>query len=154
MIRALALLPVLLLALPVPGAAQTERFAFAISGTQMVPATDSPAAGSADLLLDLPRAGFSGFIDFGALRGALTNVRIRGPAGPGEVAPVLFDLGRTRHVLLSGLDHGQIRDLQQELWYLEVCTDVFPEGEERGQIVHGDTPVGTGTWGRIKALYR
>jgi CHRD domain-containing protein len=138
----------------VPAGAESERFVFSIAGHFMVPPTDSPAAGSGDLLLDLPTTTFSGFIDFGSLRGTLTSLRICGPARNGEIGPVLYDLGRTRHVLLSGLTHDQLRDLRQERWYLLVCTNVYPQGEEGGQIVHAITSLEARTWSGIKALFR
>lgn len=152
--RAVAWLLAVALLAAVPAGAESERFVFSLAGHSMVPPTDSPAAGSGDLLLDLPTTTFSGFIDFGSLRGTLAALRIHGPARSGEIGPVLFDMGRTRHVLLSGLTHNQMRDLRQERWYLVVCTNVYPEGEERGQIVHAPTSLEAVTWSGIKALFR
>ena len=135
-------------------AGPTERFIFPISSQLMVPPTSSPAAGSADLLLDVDTASLHGFITFGSLRGTLTSVQIHGPASRTATGPLLFDLGPTRHVLLSELTHPQLQELRQELWYLEVRTTVYPNGEERGQIVHAVTRVDAGTWGGVKALFR
>ena len=135
-------------------AGPTERLAFPLSGGLMVPPTDSPASGSADLLLDLETASLGGFIVFEHLQGALTAMQFHGPAAASERGPLLFDLGTTRHVLIGGLTHVQIRELQLEQWYVEVHTTAYADGEVRGQIRHASPALAGATWAAVKALFR
>lgn len=81
------------------------------------------------------------------LRGAF----IHGPAGPDANAPVLFELhfsgcaapGHTVPYTPGGcvyrgnlaLSAGQVEELLNGLWYVNVPTIAFPEGELRGQIL-------------------
>jgi hypothetical protein len=78
-----------------------------------------------------------------------TAVAINGPAFPGTVAPVLFNLpfqgtvfpdpitgvgGPSYHVG-STITASQIADLEAGKWYVNIDSAAFPNGELRGQLV-------------------
>ncbi len=78
---------------------------------------------------------------------------VHGPASPGSTAPVLFDLG-TRfvfnppggNVVYFGnrtLNGAETSDLLAGLWYANITSAAFPNGEIRGQIVTVPEP---STW--------
>jgi hypothetical protein len=145
----------LLLALaPPPAAGATERFVFPVSGQRMIPPTDSPASGSGDLIYDPRTTSLQGYIYFGALRGPLIALHIHGPAGPTEVGPLVDDIGATRHILLSYLPHNLVGALELEQLYVDVHTAAYPDGEERGQILHATSDLGASAWAAVKALFR
>ena len=73
---------------------------------------------------------------------------INGPANPGSIAPVLFDLGAPSFAVPNPPDPGgymfvgaindltapQIDDLLAGLWFVNVDSTTYPGGEIRGQI--------------------
>ena len=80
----------------------------------------------------------------------VTGAFIQGPAGPGSTGPVIFDLGTPLErppiwpidpggyeFVLNGvtLSSGEISDLLGGLWYVNVTSGAFPDGEIRGQIL-------------------
>jgi hypothetical protein len=134
--------------------ATSEHFVFPLSGQLMVPPRNSSLPhGAGDLSLELETHSLHGFLDLGVLTGPVRSIRICGPAGSDENAPILYNIGTTRHVLLTGLTRQQVAQLQAERWYVEICTGTYPDGEVRGQITHAPTAVTPSVWGAVKALY-
>ena len=92
------------------------------------------------------------------------NAYIQGPAGPGTIAPIIFDLGGPvfqggspefgippSYVFFSPytppfgagpftLSDSQINELMSGLWYMNVTSSDFPNGQIRGQILEVPEP--------------
>jgi hypothetical protein len=106
-----------------------------LDGAQEVPPTSSSGAGSVVFRYDQSVRELRFNIFLSSLVGTQTAAQIRGPAAPGVNAPVVFTLplGNTSGTL--PLTPAQEADLLAGLWYVNVLTTAFPEGEIRGQIL-------------------
>ena len=75
------------------------------------------------------------------LSGPVTIAYLQGPAGPGENAekavPIDIPLYRDRSHMSDGvtLTEEQAGQVLAGLWYVNVMTEKFPDGEVRGQIL-------------------
>jgi hypothetical protein len=122
-----------------------------LDGAQEVPPTSSTGTGSATLMLDLSLDTLTVNMSFSNLLAPETNATIDGPAPPGVEAPIsLYTLdvqtpgglsGSVDNQVITLTDLGnytvaqQISDLESGLWYINVQSVLFFEGEIRGQIV-------------------
>jgi len=109
---------------------QTEPRAISVPG----------ANGSGVVLLNTDTNEISWLIDFIGLSGPLTGVHFHGPAGPGEAAGLLLDIGTASGFRgpLAGratLNNELIRSLAAGQWYINLHTDLNAPGELRGQLV-------------------
>jgi hypothetical protein len=126
----------------------TFQFTVNLSGANEVPPNSSTGSGSGSLSL----TGQSLSYNFGGLwTFNVTTGSINGPALPGANAPLIFDLGVPSFAVpnppdpggytfvgtINNLNSGQIDDLLAGLWYVNVYSSDYPNGELRGQI----TPV-------------
>lgn len=126
----------------------TFQFTVSLNGANEVPPNASTATGSGTLSL----SGTTLNYNFGGLwTFPVTTGSINGPANSGSTAPVLFDLGAPSFAVPNPPDPGgytfvgainnlttpQMNDLLAGLWYVNVYSTTYPEGEIRGQI----TPV-------------
>jgi hypothetical protein len=75
------------------------------------------------------------------LSGPVTIAYLHGPAPPGEnaekVVPIDIPLYRDRSQISDGvtLTEEQAGQVEAGLWYVNVMTEKFPDGEIRGQIL-------------------
>jgi uncharacterized repeat protein (TIGR01451 family) len=113
-----------------------------LTGAQEVPATGSTATGTAALLLSPDEKTARISLNFSGLSSAQTAAHIHGAGAPGISAPVLFPLpnGQISDFEIA-LAPGQADDLKSGLWYVNVHSTNFPNGEIRGQL--GSTPSGS-----------
>jgi len=134
------------------GAAQ--GYSAMMDGFQVVPVVFTPASGVGGFSLD-ERQMFEYNISFGGLQGTEISAHVRGPAFPGENGPVIFDLplGAVKFGSFGPLTGQQQADLNAGLWYVSIHSDMYPDGEIRGQIL-SSVPVKEQTWGAIKELYQ
>jgi hypothetical protein len=78
------------------------------------------------------------------LSGAETSTSIHGPAPAGAEAPAIHGLalGDLKPVSVVIESVGSVSDLLSNLWYVNVKTTAFPDGEIRGQILVVPEPTG------------
>jgi hypothetical protein len=130
-----------------------SMFVSSLDGSQEVPPTTSTGTGIGTLDLDTVANTITVNLSFSNLFGAETGASIDGPAPPGVEAPmILYTLdveppgdfsGMVTNQVIPLADIGsytvaqQESDLESGLWYFDVQSTVFFEGEIRGQI----TPV-------------
>ncbi len=132
----------------------SQEFVAVLSGTNEVPPNASTVVGGASLRLGT----FAGPDTFGcriALPCGRWRAGIYGPASEGAVGPRIFDFGPGRcatnrdgtidanskwAVLVTRpLDTNQIAQLRAGEWYVNVSSDLFPDGEVRGQLLPLDS---------------
>jgi hypothetical protein len=142
---------VLAAALWMTGQARASSFVASLDGSQEVPPTPSTGTGTATVDLDLSLDTITVNLSFSNLLAPETNATIDGPAPPGVEAPMsLYTLdvqvpgdfsGTVDNQVITLTDLGsytvaqQISDLESGLWYINVQSTLFFEGEIRGQIV-------------------
>src|SRR4030095_8001424 len=113
----------------------SSLFVATLDGAHEVPANDSPATGTATLLLSPDEKSARVSLHFSGLTSAQTDAHIHGPAAVGVTGPVLFPLpqGQVNDFEIS-LTPTQAQDLKNGLWYVNVHTSNFTNGEIRGQF--------------------
>lgn len=123
----------------------TSQFTVNLNGASQAPPNASTATGSGTLTLNGQTLSynFGGFWTF-----PVTTGSINGPTNSSSIAPILFDLGAPSFAVpnppdqggyaftgtISSLTGGQINDLLAGLWYVNILSSQFPDGEIRGQI--------------------
>ena len=111
-------------------------FVTRLTGGAETPANNSPAQGTAALLLDADGRTARVTLHFRDLSAAQTDAHIHGPAAAGQSAPPAFTLpaaGDFRDYQLT-LTPQQASDLKAGLFYVNVHSTAFPAGEIRGQF--------------------
>ena len=113
----------------------SELFVATLNGAQEVPATNSPAMGTATLLLSPDETTARVSVDFSGLTSSQTDTHIHGPAPVGVSASALFPLplGQISDFEIN-LTPNQVQDLRNGLLYVNVHTSNFIAGEIRGQF--------------------
>ncbi|HVF44233.1 MAG TPA: PQQ-dependent sugar dehydrogenase [Pyrinomonadaceae bacterium] len=106
-----------------------------LDGAQETPPHETPARGTATLLLDEDEKTALVSLHFRGLSSAQTDAHIHGPAAAGESAPPVFDLpdGSFDGFPIT-LTPKQAADLKAGLLYVNVHSQNFPAGEIRGQF--------------------
>ncbi|HCX32071.1 MAG TPA: hypothetical protein DHU55_20230 [Blastocatellia bacterium] len=125
-----------------------------LNGPQEVPPTNSTATGTATLVLSPDEKTARVALNFSGLSSTQTAAHIHGPAAIGSTAGVLFGLpdGQVSDFKID-LTPPQASDLKNGLWYVNVHSNTFPNGEIRGQfqtsasaspVQFGATQIGVG----------
>lgn len=117
------------------GPGEILAFRAVVTGT-LVPG----AGGHATVLLNTETSEISWLADYAGLSGDLTGVHFHGPAGPGDTAEVLINIGETSGIdgPLTGtamLTETMVNSLREGQWYINLHTALNPPGEVRGQLV-------------------
>ena len=128
-------------------AAQAEMFKFTatLTGKAGVPATDSAATGTAEVTLDTEAKTVSWTYSHTGLSGAMTASHIHGPASATESAgPVIDTMPETMPEAVDGMQEmegsapitdEQAAELMDGMYYLNIHSEKYPDGEIRGQLV-------------------
>lgn len=133
------------------GAQGTLEFFANLTGSQEVPSNTSPNHGTGRFTLNGDFLQWSVSLDAPWFED--TGGFVHGPANPGSTAPVLFDLGNRfivgpapgnpGGVVYGGnrtLNGAETSDLLAGLWYANITSAAFPNGEIRGQITSVPEP--------------
>ncbi|HLM00912.1 MAG TPA: CHRD domain-containing protein [Pyrinomonadaceae bacterium] len=116
-------------------------FTATLSGAQEVPPTTSSAKGFGIVTLNDAETQIRFSLTFSGLGSNQTASHIHGPAAIGANAPVLFNIGSTGATggtftaLTQDVTPAQAQQLKNGLWYFNVHSSSFPNGEIRGQIL-------------------
>lgn len=106
-------------------------------GASAVPSTTSSATAQIDLLYDASTRLLRWIANWTGLSGTITGVRFYGPAAPGQQGPpTLIWPGPfgPRYEGRATLTPQQATDLMGGLWYVNISTTNYPDGEIRGQV--------------------
>lgn len=116
-------------------------FQATLNGASEVPPTDTKGSGYFTAVYRPSTKVLEYRLNLVRLSGPVTIAYLQGPAGPGEngekVVPVDIPLYRDRSHLWDGvtLTEEQAGQVLAGLWYVNVMTGKFPDGEIRGQIL-------------------
>lgn len=121
-------------------ARQPELAAFSarLTGSEAVPASDSPAQGELVAVLNRKTGLLQWKLSFSALSGPVRAASFHSPGMGGEVAAPVLSLGRSVLSPSEGramLTPRQRADLLAGQWYVNITTASYPEGELRGQLI-------------------
>ena len=117
-------------------AAQAEmmKFTAEMTGTAEVPPTDSAATGTAEVTLDTEAKTVTWVYTHDGLSGDMTAAHIHGPATATETAgPVVDTMTKTMEGS-APISDAQAAELIAGMYYFNVHTEKFPDGEIRGQL--------------------
>lgn len=114
--------------------AETIKFTTEMTGAAEVPPTDSTATGTAEVTLDTEAKTVTWVYTHEGLSGEMTAAHIHGPATATEVAGPVIDT-MTESMEGSGpITDAQAAEMTAGMYYFNVHTEKFPDGEIRGQL--------------------
>jgi hypothetical protein len=123
-----------------PTLAEVINFSVPISGAEEVPPNDSAGTGNVEATFDTESKLFTWNITYEGMTGPATAAHFHGPAAAGENAGPAVAIEGDLASPIEGeatLDDAQAADLQAGMWYFNIHTDQYPDGELRGQMVAG-----------------
>lgn len=131
-----------LAALFATGAAQAEVIDLTaeLTGAAEVPAADTAGTGTLEGTYDTETMELTWTVTYEGLTGDASAAHFHGPASPeenaGPVVPIEGDLASPIEGSAT-LDEEQAADLQAGMWYFNIHTEQYPDGEIRGQVTAG-----------------
>jgi hypothetical protein len=120
-----------------PALAEQVKFSADLKGASEVPANDSAGTGKVDATLDTDTKAFTWTITYEGLTGEATAAHFHGPAAEGANADPVVPIEGALASPIEGnatLTDAQIGDLQGGMWYFNIHTAKYPDGEIRGQL--------------------
>ena len=121
-----------------PAMAATEKFTADLTSTAVVPPTASTASGTADVTFDTASKMLTWTVTYKGLTGKPTAAHFHGPAAVGANAGPVVGLTGSLDSPIKGsftLNDKQASELEAGMWYLNVHTSKYADGEIRGQVV-------------------
>jgi hypothetical protein len=125
-----------------PAEAALINFNATMTGSQEVPPNNSPGTGSSTVLLDDVADTIMVNTSFSGLTSPAVAGHIHAPAPPGVNAPVLFPFTGVPSATIGTiptqmftLSTTQVGQLEAGLFYVNIHTTIFPDGEIRGQLL-------------------
>ena len=105
-----------------------------LQGSEEVPPTDSTAKGMATVTVDTQSKQATWQVTYDGLTGDAVAAHFHGPAETGKNAGPVIDISGSIKEGSATLTDQQLADLQAGLWYVNIHTAKFPDGEIRGQV--------------------
>jgi hypothetical protein len=121
-----------------PAMAATQKFTADLTPAAVVPPTTSKATGRAAVTYDTVSKKLGWTVTYKGLTGKPTAAHFHGPAAVGASAPPVVPLTGNLASPIKGtatLTAKQAADLAAGMWYVNVHTAKYPDGEIRGQVV-------------------
>ena len=117
-------------------AAETIHFTAHLDGAQETPPNDTKGTGEAQVAFDTDSKTLIWTVTYRGLTGPATMAHFHGPAAAGKAAPVVVNFTPVESPIHGStvLTQGQIDQLMNGLWYVNVHTAAHPPGEIRGQV--------------------
>jgi hypothetical protein len=137
---ALATVAVALLLSAAPAMAQAVTYKADLTGGAEVPPTDSTATGTAAVTYDPATKMLTWTVTYEGLSGDATAGHFHGPADPTAVADPVVPFTDPPASPIEGqaiLTDAQAAELDAGMWYVNIHTAMFPDGEIRGQVLKG-----------------
>jgi hypothetical protein len=121
--------------------AEKINFSAELSGANEVPPVESSGTGTLEATFDTESMELSWTATYEGLTGDAQAAHFHGPASKTENAGVVVPLEGDLTSPLEGsatLTEEQAQQLQDGLWYLNIHTAKYPDGELRGQVMEGE----------------
>jgi hypothetical protein len=120
-----------------PAQAEMLNMTAELNGASEVPANDSAGTGTLEATYDTDTKMFTWTVTYEGLTGDATAAHFHGPAAPdanaGPVVPIEGDLASPIEGSAT-LTDDQATQLQDGMWYFNLHTAQYPDGEIRGQV--------------------
>lgn len=131
------LAPLLLAGTSLPALALQVHLSAKLLATTEVPPNDSPGTGSLTADYDSETNVLNYEVTYDGLTGAATAAHFHGPASPEETAPPVIPVEDLESPIsgTATLTDAQESDLLSGLWYFNIHTAKYPQGELRGQVL-------------------
>lgn len=121
-----------------PAYAEVINMTADLTGTAEVPPNDSAGTGKLEATYDTETMMFTWTVTYEGLTGDATAAHFHGPADPtataGPVVPIEGDLASPIEGSAT-LTEGQAAELEGGMWYFNLHTAQYPDGELRGQVM-------------------
>jgi hypothetical protein len=121
-----------------PAQAEMLNMTAELNGASEVPANDSAGTGTLEATYDTDTKMFTWTVTYEGLTGDATAAHFHGPAAPdanaGPVVPIEGDLASPIEGSATLTDE-QATQLQDGMWYFNLHTAQYPDGEIRGQVM-------------------
>lgn len=121
-----------------PALAAEIKFTATLAAAEEVPPNDSPGTGTLEATFDDVTKVLKWTITYEGLENPATAAHFHGPAAVGETADPVIPIEGDLASPISGeatLTESQAAELTTGMWYFNVHTDEYPDGEIRGQVV-------------------
>jgi hypothetical protein len=121
-----------------PVLADQIKYVATLTASEETPPNDSKGTGTVDATYDTDTKTLTWTIEYKDLTGPVTAAHFHGPAKPGEKAGPVVPIAAPYDSPIKGsatLTDEQYADLSKQLWYFNVHTDKYPDGELRGQVL-------------------
>jgi len=151
-------------ALALPAAAEEMKFMAELSGAAQVPPVETEAMGMADVTVDTEAMTVTWSLAHQGLSGDAVAAHFHGPATPEETAPPVVDMTVdatmeaeaaasteatapevteepvVEDILMGNAEitEEQLTQLRDGMMYINVHTEMHPDGEIRGQVMEGE----------------
>ncbi|MCR6671788.1 CHRD domain-containing protein [Devosia ginsengisoli] len=136
-IASLAAITSVAMLLAAPAYAEMLNMTAELTGAAEVPANDSAGTGTLEATYDTETMMFTWTVNYEGLTGDATAAHFHGPAAAdataGPVVPIDGDLASPIEGSAT-LTEEQATQLQDGMWYFNVHTAEYPDGEIRGQV--------------------
>jgi TolB protein len=109
-------------------------FTAVLNGNQAVPATNSAASGVGSIILNDAENQVTATLNLNGFQNTQISAEIHGPAPRGASADHIFSFPSGASTQSFSITNSQAADLKAGLWYFNVTSTAFPNGEIRGQI--------------------
>ena len=120
-----------------PALASQVQYHAVLSGQSETPPNDSKGTGTVDATYDTDTKTLTWKITYQDMSGDATAAHFHGPAKAGEKADPVVPIPDPLASPISGsatLTDAQYDDLNKGMWYFNLHTAKFPDGEVRGQM--------------------
>lgn len=138
--RLLLAAAICLLAFGARGADQTIQFHTDLDGADEVPANKTAGTGNFGATLDRDTKVLTYSVTYQGLTGPVVAGHFHGPAEPRQNANIVVPLQPPLASPIKGkatLTDQQVQQLMANNWYVNLHTKAYPNGEIRGQVLHG-----------------
>ena len=124
-----------------PTFAEMVKYKADLTAAEEVPATDSMATGNSNITFDTDSLKLTWSVTYEGLTGDATAAHFHGPAAVGANAKPVVPIDGALASPIEGeatLTEAQAADLAAGMWYFNLHSAKFPDGEIRGQAVKAD----------------
>jgi hypothetical protein len=125
------------LMLPAAGYAESITFKSDLKASEEVPPANSQGTGTVDATFDTDSKAFTWTVTYSGLTGDATAAHFHGPAAAGANAGPVIPIEGALASPIKGeatLTEAQATQLQDGMWYFNLHTAQFPDGELRAQL--------------------